>query len=279
MKEEGKNQNSFFKRLLQKKWFYPAVYLSVAALLLTAVIWYQQTSVEMPDSQMGNDELGSEEDPLSSLVDDEDTVPVMDQDEVLRMPVASAEETQIVTKFYDYDASTEEQEQALIFYDNKYYQSKGIDIASSNEETFDVMAALSGTVTNVKNDPLLGNVVELTHDYGVTTHYASLGDVSIDVGTEVVQGDVIGTAGRNLFGQANGIHVHFELRKDGTELNPEDFFNRTLSAIQLMDDEGTEEDGTEDDEQEEEEEDDGAQSEEDNSEQSEEEDTETTANA
>ncbi|MDY0409474.1 hypothetical protein [Paracerasibacillus soli] len=49
MKEENKGtpQNKW-SRIYRKRWFFPAVYLVVAALLLTAVIWFQNVGNQMP---------------------------------------------------------------------------------------------------------------------------------------------------------------------------------------------------------------------------------------
>ncbi|SEA68760.1 stage II sporulation protein Q [Thalassobacillus cyri] len=217
-----------FRRLLGKKWVYPAIYLSIAALVLAGVLWYQQRGeeVDFADDPNVNDEVITE-DPFG----DEDAVPVMESGEEMAMPVADEESSTIVTKFYDYDASDEDQENALVLYNNKYYQSTGVDI-TKNDEKFDVTAALSGTVTEVKEDPLYGNVVQLDHGQEVTTVYASLDEVQIEAGTEIKQGDVIGTAGRNIFGQASGVHVHFEVRKGGEALNPESFFGKPLSELE-----------------------------------------------
>lgn len=83
----------------------------------------------------------------------------------------------------------------------------------------------------MKDDPLLGNVVALTHENDVMTYYASLNDIDVKVDDEVEQGDVLGTAGENLFGKDHGTHVHFELRKDDQEMNPEEFFNQPISKL------------------------------------------------
>ncbi|WP_085506239.1 M23 family metallopeptidase [Thalassobacillus devorans] len=224
-----------FRRLLGKKWVYPAIYLSVAALVLAGVLWYQQRGeeVDFADDPNVNDEVITE-DPFG----DEDAVPVMEQSEELTMPVAEQENSTIVTKFYDYDASEEDQENALVLYDNKYYQSTGVDI-TKNDEKFDVTAALSGTVTEVKEDPLYGNVVQIDHGQEVTTVYASLDEVQTEAGAEVKQGDVLGTSGRNIFGQASGVHVHFEVRKDGEALNPESFFGKPFSELEKQNTEKT----------------------------------------
>ncbi|WP_235001520.1 M23 family metallopeptidase [Halobacillus sp. Marseille-P3879] len=218
-----------FKRLMRKKWLYPALYLAVAALVLVGVFWYQQSSNDVADQLNEGNQV---EDDVFVNEDGEEAVPVTGQDENLVMPVASDLEAAIVTKYFDYDASDDEQESALVLYNNKYYQSKGIDVATSEGEAFDVTAALSGTVTEVKEDPLYGNVVELTHDNEVTTVYSSLAEVAIQSGDEVKQGDVLGQAGQNSFGQANGVHVHFEVRKDDEPVNPETFFGQAVSTIE-----------------------------------------------
>src|SRR5690625_1450663 len=130
----------------------------------------------------------------------------------------------------------------MIRFNNMFYQSTGIDIASADGETFDVKASLSGTVTEVKEDPILGNVVSMTHENGVETYYASLGDIEVKAGSKVKQGETIGTAGKNLFGKDNGTHVHFEIRKNDKEVNPEMFFNQPVSKLDELEDQPVQED-------------------------------------
>jgi len=229
MKEENKDTTkNIWRRIIQKKWFFPALYLMLAALLLSGVLWYQNVNKQPDALDEDRPESANE---LADDQFDEDAEAVMDQQEVIQMPVVDNEKTEIVTKFYDYSAEQEDQEQALVEYNNRYYQSTGIDIASEDDEAFDVVASLSGTVTEVKDDPLLGNVVALTHENDVMTYYASLNDIDVKVDDEVEQGDVLGTAGENLFGKDHGTHVHFELRKDDQEMNPEEFFNQPISKL------------------------------------------------
>ncbi|MFD2760981.1 peptidoglycan DD-metalloendopeptidase family protein [Lentibacillus juripiscarius] len=246
MKEEnnGTPKNKW-SRIFRKKWFFPAVYLTIAAMLLSLVVWYQNIGNQVDEAQ---DEEISED--YSPIEHDQEAKPVVDQQEVIQMPVENKDQAEIVTKYYDYDADQEEQENALVVFNNRYYQSKGIDIASADGETFDVQASLSGTVTEVKEDPLLGNVVTLTHENDVTTHYASLGEVDVSADDEVEQGDVLGTAGENVFGKDNGTHLHFEIRKDGQDVNPEEFFNQPVSALDeaLAEEEKSEDNSSESDE-------------------------------
>ncbi|WP_337193732.1 peptidoglycan DD-metalloendopeptidase family protein [Halobacillus litoralis] len=219
-----------FKRLMRKKWLYPALYLSVAALVLVGVFWYQQGASDLED-QIAEQPDSKVQDEFLTADNEKDTVPVMEHQENLEMPVADEKAASIVTKFYDYDASEQDQESALVLYNNKYYQSEGVDITREDGEAFEVTAAMSGTVTEVKEDPLYGNVIEITHDENISTVYASLEDVDVLAGSDVAQGDVLGSAGKNSFGQASGVHVHFEVRSDGQPVNPEEFFGQPMSKI------------------------------------------------
>ncbi|MFD2044446.1 peptidoglycan DD-metalloendopeptidase family protein [Ornithinibacillus salinisoli] len=243
MKEENKGASkNKWSNIFRKKWFFPAVYLTVAAILLAVVVWYQNLDNQIPEEVTDGDELTENYSPSEHG----DAETVMDQQEVIKMPVNDHDQAEIVTKYYDYNADEADQANALILYNNRYYQSTGIDIKFADDNAFDVLASLSGTVTEVKEDPLLGNVVVLSHANDVTTYYASLGEVNVEPDDEVKQGDVIGTAGENLFGKDNGTHVHFELRKDGQDVNPEDFFNQPLSKLDASGDEGaTEEEDSE----------------------------------
>jgi len=227
MKEKNSVSKSKWKRLFRKKWFFPALYLGISALLLTAVLWYQSGTNE---PEQAEDDKG-----IFDSLDfngDEEATPVAEQDEVVKAPVAEDAEATVVTKFYDHKADSESQENALVLYDNKYYQSTGVDYAAADGGTFDVLAALSGTVTEVKEDALHGNVVQLEHSNGVTTYYSSLEDVKVEVGQEVKQGDVLATAGQSLFAKDKATHLHFEVRNGDTAVNPESFFNQPVSKLQ-----------------------------------------------
>lgn len=214
-----KEMPSKWKRLLKKRWFYPAVYLGVAAIVIASVLWIQ----------MGSNVAEQENDTTAHNYDEE-AIPTAQQQEVFVEPVL-AKDVEVKTPFYDAKASAEEQESALVFYNNKYHQNQGVDYALKSGETFDVTAAMSGTVEKAEKDALLGYVVELKHSNGVTTVYQSLANANVKEGDKVEQGDVIGEAGKNSFNKDAGTHVHFEIRKDGIAVNPLEFFGKSSSAI------------------------------------------------
>lgn len=229
MREEEKkrsSQDSSVKRFLKKRWAFPAIYLGSAAIILTAVLWYQNSATD-------TDKFGyNEATDLAGKKFEEPAVEVSRTMENFVMPVADPNKVEIQKQFYDNNGTPEQQEAALVFYDNSYHPNTGIDITMKDGEAFDVVAALSGTVTKVvDNDALLGNVIEIEHDKGIVTQYQSVSDIKVKVGDEVKQGQELATAGESLVNEEAGIHVHFEIRKDNVAVNPIDFFQKPMSAL------------------------------------------------
>lgn len=216
LQKEGPSK---FQRLLRKRWFYPALYLGVAAIVIASVLW-MQTGTKVADQD--RDETAHNY--------DEEAIPTAQQQEVFVEPVL-AKDVEVRTPFYDVEASAEDQESALVFYNNKYHQNQGIDYALKSGEAFDVTASLSGTVTKAEKDALLGHVIELKHSNGVTTVYHSLANIDVKEGDKVEQGDVLGEAGKSTFNKEAGIHAHFEIRKDGVAVNPLDYFGKSATSI------------------------------------------------
>ncbi|MEC1719571.1 peptidoglycan DD-metalloendopeptidase family protein [Schinkia azotoformans] len=233
MREEEKvtSLDSKWKRIIRKKWVLPSVYIASAALILTGVLWFQAATGNLfgtdKDEQAQN--VANNQTPNYT---NQEAIPVTATEENFKMPVMDEKSVVIKKEFYDNDASSEEQEAALVFYNNTYYPSTGIDIAQENGEGFDVVASLSGTVVRAENDPILGNVVEIEHENGVTTFYQSLDEMHVEAGIQVDQGDVIGTAGTSVYNKDAGIHVHFEIRQNNDPINPNDLFNKPFSEAE-----------------------------------------------
>ncbi|MCD7761194.1 MAG: peptidoglycan DD-metalloendopeptidase family protein [Clostridiales bacterium] len=97
---------------------------------------------------------------------------------------------------------------------------KGIDIAASYGS--DIVAAKAGTVIYAQcNSGGYGYLVKIDHGDGSVTYYAHNSSLCVSVGDEVEQGDVIAKAGST--GNSTGTHCHFEIRIDGTPVDPEDY--------------------------------------------------------
>ena len=148
--------------------------------------------------------------------------------EILKSPVKDG--IGIVRYYYDKDDDESKQEQSLILFEDVYRPNQGIDYANKNE-IFDVMAAISGTVTKKTNDPVLGWVVTITNSDNISTTYESLSKVSVELNQEVKQGDIIGKSGENVYEADLKNHLHFILQKDDQLYNPEKFIGQTLDMI------------------------------------------------
>jgi stage II sporulation protein Q len=245
MREEEKNRSSqisSLKRFFKKRWVLPATYIAGLAIILTGVFWYQY----------GNDNASDKYDYNSTDIAgkkyQQPSVEVNRAMENFVMPVKDSDQVVVAKKFYEDKGSKEDQEASLVFYNNTYEPNTGIDYTMKNGEAFEVVAALSGTVTKVEEDSLLGNVVEIEHDKGIVTLYESVKDMKIKVGDHVDQGQAIAMAGQSLLNEKAGKHVHFEIRKDGVAVNPQNYFNKPLSELQEADKEKAipKEDQTED---------------------------------
>ena len=97
----------------------------------------------------------------------------------------------------------------------------GIDIKA--DKTTVVKSAEEGTVKSIKNDPRYGLTVTIEHNDGYTSVYSSLLSAEfVKEGEKVTQGQTIGTVGNSsVFEVAEDNHLHFELLKDGSNINPE----------------------------------------------------------
>ena len=235
MREEEKKPTSKIQSILKKRWALPAIYISSAALILALVFIVQNsfTNTANEDKPEESAETGQNM--------DQPAVEVNSSLEKIQMPVADVANTVIKKQFYDVNADEKEQEEALVFYNNRYEPNKGIDIASGDGKSFEVVASLSGNVTKVQEDALLGNVIEVEHGDGVVTRYQSVTDIQVAVGDEVMQGDVLATASKSQINEEAGTHVHFEIRKGNVAFNPIDFVDKQISAIQTKMDPSDEE--------------------------------------
>lgn len=93
---------------------------------------------------------------------------------------------------------------------------KGIDIARPTD--YSILAASSGTVIYAGWINGYGNTIQIKHENGYTTQYAHLASIKVKKGQAVSKGNTIGIMGST--GRSTGIHLDFEVRKNGQLLNP-----------------------------------------------------------
>ena len=97
---------------------------------------------------------------------------------------------------------------------------KGLDIANSMGTP--IRAAASGTVTYAQyNSGGYGNLVIISHGNGVQTYYGHCSKLYVKVGQSVQAGDTIAAVGST--GNSTGNHLHFEIRLNDKQVNPQNY--------------------------------------------------------
>jgi murein DD-endopeptidase MepM/ murein hydrolase activator NlpD len=80
-----------------------------------------------------------------------------------------------------------------------------------------VRASAAGTVVLAEPMALWGNAVVLDHGWGVLTGYGHLSTIEVQVGQQVLQGELIGKVGNT--GLSTGAHLHWETWVGGNSVN------------------------------------------------------------
>jgi len=183
------------------------------------------------NTQLPNDNNNSGKDENENVAPPDEEVPPSDvvvAEESLLLPFTV--DASIVRYYFDVDDTIEIQTKSVYYFGGVYKPNTGVDY-SFNDEKFEVKAAFKGTVSSIKNDSLLGYSVYVNNGEGLTAVYASLSEVNVKEGQEIVQGDIIGLVGTNAIGSDLGNHLHFALLKNDVLVNPTSFMNKKLSEI------------------------------------------------
>lgn len=96
---------------------------------------------------------------------------------------------------------------------------KGMDIAAPYGTK--IVAVADGKVTYSGTMGGYGNLIIITHKNGIQTYYGHCSKLLAKVGEEVKAGDEIAKVGSTGFSTGN--HLHFEIRKNGTQINPQKY--------------------------------------------------------
>lgn len=135
-------------------------------------------------------------------------------------------DTTTATVFISPIASVDVTQQQDLWYDatlKMYYMHHGVDFTA--EAGAEVLATVDGTVTAITHDELYGGSITLSHEGGIETVYRFVDPLeTLTVGTKVNRGDVIATVSSATGSESEvGSHLHFEVYKNGTLSDPEDY--------------------------------------------------------
>ncbi|MBQ2897052.1 MAG: M23 family metallopeptidase [Clostridia bacterium] len=216
------------KKLFKSRWLY--VFLFVTACLLMANVFmtamikrninnersitsehkvidtktvYKQPQNEVSNTVMVEEEIKQPETEIEEQTDDGFTVPV---------------EGDILNAFSGND---------LVYSVTlkEYRVHKGIDIKAPILSK--VYATANGVVESIKKDSLMGISMIIDHQNGFKSVYSNLSSTDmVKQGQSVKKGEIINGVGDTaLIETGIDAHLHFELIKDGVQVNPEEYFN------------------------------------------------------
>jgi hypothetical protein len=99
----------------------------------------------------------------------------------------------------------------------------GIDLAFDSGHHWPVLGACGGSVVTAEYSSTYGNYVIVDCGDGWSTLYAHLTSTLVKVGAGVTFDTILGASGSTGF--STGEHLHFEIRWQGTPVNPEDYLD------------------------------------------------------
>ena len=103
----------------------------------------------------------------------------------------------------------------------------GVDISA--QVGTPVKAAADGIITHAEWSAGYGRMVVIDHGNGLQTRYAHLSRFEVVPGQEIRRGDIIALSGSS--GRATGPHLHFEVRLQGTPVNPYPYLAKSDVAL------------------------------------------------
>ena len=108
---------------------------------------------------------------------------------------------------------------------DQYMTHCGVDICAP--EDTQVVAIGEGTVTAVYQDDRYGTSIEVTHPDKLISIYSNLSTSEmVEIGDVVTKGQIIGGVGSTaLFESSEPAHLHFEMIKNGSYVNPAEYIS------------------------------------------------------
>ena len=204
------------KRL--KDWVIPALALFILSGLL--LLYYLLSNILNTNLVPENTYL------TEILLEQQNTIKVNKEIETDIIKPYKGENISISKYYYNSDDEETRQQQSLIKYENIYMPNTGILYSSDTE--FEIVSILDGKVTSIKQDDILGNIIEIEHANNIITIYQSVKNVNVKIGDVIKQGDLIALSGPNKLENEKDNCLHFEVYKEGNLTNPEEFIeNKT----------------------------------------------------
>lgn len=199
------------------------IYISAVFLVLGVIYFIESSLSNGSFKDNGKDRPTYVSDTIFS-----EDIPVVGTETKIMRPYTD-QEIKIIRNYYDYKADNDSQMSSIIYHEDTYLQNSGVSYGG--KENFDIVAILDGTVVEIKEDKLLGNIVQIEHGNDMISVYQSLGEVIVKKGDKITQGTVIGKSGTNNIAKDLGSHLDLELIIKGQTVNPESYYDKSVSEI------------------------------------------------
>ena len=201
----------------------PTLYLMVLGVMAFGIT---MLSKSLMNKKVENDDYYNYS--MSVFNESEETSPVIEETSNIQ-PTAPFDSYSVGIEkdYYSKDATKEEQEASLIYYEGTYMQNTGILYSSAEE--FDVIAILDGTVKEIKEDEILGNMMTIEHENNLVTIYYTLGEIKVKEGDTIKQGDIIAKSGSSKLQTSKPYTLLFETYQEGKLVNPNTILNHKES--------------------------------------------------
>lgn len=104
-------------------------------------------------------------------------------------------------------------------FSGKRRMHKGVDVAGKSGSS--VLATADGVVIRAEKQSGYGKLIEIDHGYGLSSRYGHNKTIAVKVGDIIKQGQVIAAMGST--GRSTGPHVHYEVLRNGRQVNPQKY--------------------------------------------------------
>lgn len=208
-------------KLKLRKWVTASIYASLVLIIFISMLFISNLLENRYGDSLNLSYI------LKDFIDEDIPVTNITPDKIIKP--FDKENITIDINYYDKDATEEEQQKALILYENTYMPNTGILYTSDSQ--FDVLSTLDGKITKIDKDELLGNVIEITHSPSLVTTYYSIDNINVSMDQEIKQGDVIGTSGKNNISSTSDNMMLFEVSLNSNNINPNIYYEMNLEDL------------------------------------------------
>ncbi len=214
------------KKRKLKGYVLPTLYLVVLAMMVVGITFLSKSLLE---NQVSEDENYNYSTSVFEETDDKPVNNEVNTEEAKIVRPYTSDQVSVAKDFYNREESAENQENALIFYENTYMPNTGILYES--DEAFDVVAIMDGTVKEIKEDEILGQVITIENNTKLTSIYYTLGEIKVNKGDKVTRSQVIATSGTSKLQTNKPQTLLFETYIDGVLTNPNTLFDKNISEL------------------------------------------------